>query len=208
MDLPYEDLIKLLVSLLAGAIIGFEREMHNKSAGFRTITLITVGSTLFTMLSLRLDQEARVAAQIVSGIGFLGAGVILLSEKKVKGLTTASSIWVAAAIGMSIGMGQFALAGAVGLMVLVVLWFFVRIDVWLNKHGREIRTYRISAREIEKLNELDKSFRELGIRVQQKREYKIPDLFIVEWDTRGMLAKQEEFTHRVARDAEILSLDY
>lgn len=207
-EFVYDDLIKLLVSLLAGAIIGFEREMHNKSAGFRTITLITVGSTLFTMLSLQLDQEARVAAQIVSGIGFLGAGVILFSEGKVKGLTTAASVWVAAAIGMAIGMGQFALAGYTGLMVLVVLWFFVRIDIWLNKRGREIRTYRISAEDIEKLESLDKLFKQLHIRVIHKREYKIPDLFTVEWDTRGTLANQEEFTRLTARDRDIRFLEY
>lgn len=207
-EFVYDDLIKLLVSLLAGAIIGFEREMHNKSAGFRTITLITVGSTLFTMLSLQLDQEARVAAQIVSGIGFLGAGVILFSEGKVKGLTTAASVWVAAAIGMAIGMGQFALAGFAGLMVLVVLWLFVRMDIWLNKRGREIRTYRISAEDMEKLESLDKLFKQLHIRVVHKREYKIPDLFTVEWDTRGTLANQEEFTRLTTRDRGIRFLEY
>lgn len=208
MEFLTEDLIKLLVSLLAGAVIGFEREMHNKSAGLRTITLITVGSTLFTMISLQLDQEARVAAQIVSGVGFLGAGVILFSEGKVKGLTTAASVWAAAAMGMAIGMGQFALAAYAGLMILVVLWFFVRIDIWLNKLGREIRTYRISAKEIEKLEDLDNLFRQQHILVIYKREYKNPNLFIAEWHTRGKLASQQEFTRQVTRKPEIISVEY
>ncbi|MDX9991498.1 MAG: MgtC/SapB family protein [Anaerolineales bacterium] len=208
MDFITADLAKLLISLLAGAIIGFEREMHNKSAGFRTITLITVGSTLFTMLSLQLDQEARVAAQIVSGVGFLGAGVILFSEGKVKGLTTAASVWAAAAMGMAIGMGRFALAAYAGLMILVVLWFFVRIDIWLNKLGREIRTYRISAAAIEELVGLDERFKQLHIRVIHKREYKTPDLFTVEWETRGTLAHQKEFTRDAIRNPQIISIDY
>lgn len=208
MEFVVENLLKLLIALLAGAVIGFEREMHNKSAGLRTITLITVGATLFTILSLKFEQDARIAANIVSGIGFLGAGVILFAEGKVKGLTTASSIWAAAAIGVSIGVGEYILAGAAGLMVVVVLWLFVRIDRWLNQKGREIRTYRISSERIDKLEELDQLFRQLHIHVWQKREYKTPELFICEWDTRGGLLQQEEFTRLTTRDPEIIAVDY
>ena len=208
MNFLTEDMIKILISLAIGALIGFEREMHNKSAGFRTITLISIGSTLFTILSLQLDQEARVAAQIVSGIGFLGAGVILFSEGKVKGLTTASSIWSAAAIGMAVGLGEFKLAVVVAVLVLTVLQIFVRIDLWLNNHGREIRTYRIGAEEISSLETLDSLLKSLKIQVLQKREYKTPEFYLCEWDTRGALSKQEEFTRQATRNPAILSIDY
>jgi putative Mg2+ transporter-C (MgtC) family protein len=97
-----QELIKLVFALLAGSLVGIERAAPAKAAGLRTITLITVGSTLFTMLSFHFSpgDPGRVAANIVVGIGFLGAGAILLSQGKLRGLTTASSIWVAAAVGM------------------------------------------------------------------------------------------------------------
>jgi putative Mg2+ transporter-C (MgtC) family protein len=93
MILNDQEMLKLLVALLVGGIVGFEREVHAKAAGLRTITLITVGATLFTILSSHFSaiEPGRVAANIVVGVGFLGAGAILLSEGKVKGLTTASS---------------------------------------------------------------------------------------------------------------------
>jgi putative Mg2+ transporter-C (MgtC) family protein len=203
-----EDFTKLAVALLIGAIIGLEREMHNKSAGLRTITLITVGATLFTILSLKLGEGDRISANIVSGVGFLGAGAILFTEGRVKGLTTASSIWAAAAMGMAIGLGEFALAAATGLMVIAVLWIFARIDRWLDARGREVRTYLISATSTKKLDELDNLFHKLQIRVLQKREYKQADRFSCEWDTRGPLAKQEEFARKTARDPQVVLLDY
>jgi putative Mg2+ transporter-C (MgtC) family protein len=208
MNLNPEDFIKLLIALLIGLGIGFEREIHNKSAGLRTITLITLGATLFTILSLQFEQDARVAANIVSGIGFLGAGVILFAEGKVKGLTTASSIWAAAALGMAVGMGQYLLAATAGLMVVLVLWLFVRIDIWLNRRGREIRTYRVSAASPELLDWVEQRMKHLKIHVAQKREYKTSGLFICEWDTRGALDKQEELAHQIVRNADIAALEY
>jgi putative Mg2+ transporter-C (MgtC) family protein len=106
-----------------------EREIHSKAAGLRTITLITVGATLFTILSVKFGDPAtsRVAANIITGIGFLGAGVILFAEGKLKGLTTASSIWVAAALGMAVGIGEYGLAMATSIIVIIVLAFFARL---------------------------------------------------------------------------------
>ena len=94
-----EDIIKLSLSLLAGAVIGAEREYKNKNAGFRTIILVTVGATLFTMLSglLTDGKDFHVVGNIVVGIGFLGAGTIFKEGDDVKGLTTAAAIWISAA---------------------------------------------------------------------------------------------------------------
>src|SRR5688572_10998503 len=103
-------LLKLLISVLIGIIIGGEREYRNKSAGFRTIILICLGSTIFTILSGKIGDDtgaSRVAANIVTGIGFLGAGAIMREGLTVQGLTTASTIWVAAALGMAVGGGEF-----------------------------------------------------------------------------------------------------
>lgn len=109
------DLVKAVTSLIIGMILGAERELKDKAAGFRTITLICLGSTLFSLLSYKLgmgesEDATRIASYVVSGIGFLGAGVIFKDGFTINGLTTASIIWIAAAIGMSIGFGQFYIA--------------------------------------------------------------------------------------------------
>src|SRR5690606_6490386 len=109
------DIVKIICSIIAGNILGVEREFKDKSAGLKTITVICLGSTLFTILSFKMgagdsEDATRIASYVVSGIGFLGAGVIFKDGITVSGLTTASIIWMAAAIGMSLGFGEFVLA--------------------------------------------------------------------------------------------------
>ncbi|MBE3098588.1 MAG: MgtC/SapB family protein [Planctomycetes bacterium] len=121
------DLIgRLVVACLLGAVIGLEREVRQKAAGLRTNALIAFGAALFTILGLELaaggGDPSRVASTIVTGIGFLGAGAILRTDKTVHGLTTAATIWVNAAIGMAAGSGAYALAVAATAIALVVLW--------------------------------------------------------------------------------------
>jgi putative Mg2+ transporter-C (MgtC) family protein len=125
--------VRLLLGLVAGGLIGFEREYRRQPAGFKTHILICVGSTLLMLLSIYIPQQffdmkngdpGRIAAQVVSGIGFLGAGAILKLGNNVKGLTTAASIWVSAAIGLTIGAGMFIpafIALAIILFVLIIL---------------------------------------------------------------------------------------
>jgi putative Mg2+ transporter-C (MgtC) family protein len=121
---------RLLTAALLGAVLGFERELRQKSAGLRTNILIAIGSALFTLMSYELAGEAagadpgRVAAQIVTGIGFLGAGAIMRTDSGVHGLTTAAAIWVNAAVGVAAGGGEYHLAfiaTAVTVAVLLVL---------------------------------------------------------------------------------------
>ena len=107
------DVYKAIISIVAGLILGFEREMKDKSAGLKTITVICLGSTLFSIISYKLAGDGdptRIASYIVSGIGFLGAGVIFKEGFTIYGLTTAGVIWIAAAIGMSIGFGEVYIA--------------------------------------------------------------------------------------------------
>src|SRR5574339_1054536 len=104
-----ENLIKLGMAIVVGGIVGAEREFRDKAAGFRTIILITVGSALFTIFSASLDPgftRTRIAANIVTGIGFLGAGAIVREHGRIGGLTTAATIWLSAALGMGIGAGE------------------------------------------------------------------------------------------------------
>jgi putative Mg2+ transporter-C (MgtC) family protein len=114
--LPDAELIRrLLTAAVLGAVLGFEREIRQKAAGLRTNTLIAIGSALFTVMSYELaaDGQAdpgRVAAQIVTGIGFLGAGAIMRTGSGVQGLTTAATVWVNAAVGVAAGGGEYHLA--------------------------------------------------------------------------------------------------
>jgi putative Mg2+ transporter-C (MgtC) family protein len=124
---------RLLLAAALGGLLGAERELRRKSAGFRTNILIALGSAVFTIASLTLAgdtaDQTRIAAQIVTGIGFLGAGAILHHREAVHGLTTAATVWVNAALGVAAGGGQYRLAivaGAITLIVLLVLGPFER----------------------------------------------------------------------------------
>ena len=121
-----EPFLRLLAAMAMGGLIGLERELRAKDAGLRTHFLVALGSALSTLVSqygfgADLKDSSRVAAQVVSGIGFLGAGTIIFQKNVVHGLTTAAGLWVTAAIGLSCGTGMFAVAGATTVLVLLGL---------------------------------------------------------------------------------------
>src|SRR5512133_3601325 len=136
MLLDPENLLKLLLALLVGGLIGMEREFRDKAAGFRTMICICLGATLFTILSSLLgqpDDVTRIASEIVTGVGFLGAGAILRGPAgSVTGLTTAATIWLVAALGMAIGGGAYLLALATTAAVLLVLWVFPLLEARID----------------------------------------------------------------------------
>ncbi len=117
---------RLIAAAFMGAVIGIERERHEHPAGIRTHMLVSIGSAAFTVLSIysfgQGSDPGRVAAQIVTGIGFLGAGSILKASGTIHGLTTAASLWVVAAVGMAAGAGAWGVAIATTIIVLISLW--------------------------------------------------------------------------------------
>lgn len=118
--------LRLIIAMVLGGIVGLEREYRAKDAGFRTHFLVALGSALFTLLSVYgftegVKDTSRVAAQVVSGIGFLGAGIIVFQKNVIRGLTTAAGLWVTAAIGMACGVGQFYMAVLVTVLMLIGL---------------------------------------------------------------------------------------
>ena len=129
--------LRLLLAAGLGAAIGLEREYRQKPAGLRTNILIAAGSALYTILSVSIagGTPDRVAAQIVTGIGFLGGGAILRSRNSVHGMTTAATIWVNAAIGMAAGLGEPALAVVATLLTLAVLVVLPPIEAYFERRG-------------------------------------------------------------------------
>jgi putative Mg2+ transporter-C (MgtC) family protein len=120
--LTVETFESLLIAVALGAIVGIEREHAHRPAGLRTHMLVSLGSCLFTLMSASFGgQPAQVAGGVVAGIGFIGAGTIWGEKDKVKGITTAASLWTTAAIGLTAGLGDFLLAGTVTLLVLIIL---------------------------------------------------------------------------------------
>jgi putative Mg2+ transporter-C (MgtC) family protein len=144
--LPADLAWRLLLAAGLGAAVGLEREYRQKPAGLRTNILIALGSALFTILSISMGHESgtadRIAAQIVTGIGFLGGGAILRSGNTVHGMTTAATIWVNAAIGVAAGMGQYALATATAVLTLVVLGILPPIEAYFERRAGLIDRHR------------------------------------------------------------------
>ena len=128
-----DTIVKVLLAIGVGILVGLEREYHEKAAGLRVIPLVCVGATLFTLyggVSGNKFVNPQVAAGVVTGVGFLGAGVILRDRGQVTGLTTAATIWTSAALGMGIGLGDYLLVGVTTALVLLILWTFPRLNIW------------------------------------------------------------------------------
>ena len=129
-DIANPDLIKVALAVVCGGVLGMERQYKNKTAGFRTIILICLGSAIFTMVAQHAGQVANL--NIVTGVGFIGAGVIFKDNIAVSGLTTAAVIWISAAIGMADGAGNYMLALISTLVTLVVLLLFNLLEVYID----------------------------------------------------------------------------
>ena len=165
MTIDWNLILRLVIAGLMGACIGLEREFRAKEAGLRTHFIVALGSALFMLLSHyafsgRFDA-ARVAAQVVSGIGFIGAGVIIFQKNAVRGVTTAAGLWVAAAIGLACGAGMYDVAGAAALMTVICLelmhFFHLRygekvVDLTLKSQGNQDLLAVLDVLKAEKIN--------------------------------------------------------
>ena len=162
MTIEWSFILRLLIAGLLGGIIGLEREFRAKEAGLRTHFIVALGSALFMLISQyafsgRFDA-ARVAAQVVSGIGFIGAGVIIFQKNVVRGVTTAAGLWVAAAIGLACGAGMYAVAAAASLMTLLCLETMHLITRRYGEKSLTINISPVTPEELLKLMETMKQF--------------------------------------------------
>ncbi len=166
-DIANSDLIKIGIAVLCGAILGLERQYKNKTAGFRTIILICLGSTIFTMISQRAGQGVNI--NLVTGVGFIGAGVIFKDNISVNGLTTAAVIWVAAAIGMAIGSGNYTLSLISTVLTVLVLVLFHIFETYLDKiHHEKLLSVVFDSADFDNLLLLEDIIRKHELKLQRR----------------------------------------
>ena len=210
---PMQDFVwKLILAVIVGGLIGAEREYRSKSAGFRTLTLICLGAALFTMLSELLGGKGtpdRIAANVVVGIGFVGAGVIFKGDTKVSGITTAAMIWVTAALGMGIGAGYEILSSIACLLVLTVLFIFSLLEGWIDRVN-QIRNYKIVCNfENETLHRYEKLFKQHNLKFKLSRQTKtLTDMITGEWVVQGSLNNHRHFIRELLKDPTVKGFEF
>jgi putative Mg2+ transporter-C (MgtC) family protein len=183
-----QDIISMLMSVLCGGIIGFEREYKNKSTGFRTIVLITLGSTIFTIVSRHgAGADDRISANIITGIGFIGAGVIFKDRMSVMGLTTAAVIWTAAAIGMTTGIGYHSLAFVFTIITLVILVLVDKVEVLIGKMNKnKMLNISFNSADVTQLQTLEDAIKKHHLKSKRVEVFKNDEVLCVVLQVTGI----------------------
>jgi putative Mg2+ transporter-C (MgtC) family protein len=213
-DLRLDLLLKLVMAVVLGGAVGLEREIAGKPAGLRTNILICVGAALITDISIeivrgadgsRLGDPARLAAQIVSGIGFIGAGTIMQARGTVTGLTSAATIWVVAAIGITIGAGKYIEAAGAGVLVTVVLAGLGTLEHRLRR-ARRVLSCTIRARPGFPQDELEQHLAASGIRIIGQRMFDHAEDRVFELKLAGPARQFEVVTEKLLTNAGIFGV--
>lgn len=202
--------LRLLISFGVGAAIGLEREYRSKAAGFRTMIMICLGSTIFTEISIHLGGENpdRIAASIVSGIGFLGAGVIFKDGLTVTGITTATTIWITAALGMAVGAGEYFISIVGSGVVLIVLTVLEKLQTYVER-WHQTRLYRINIRGAENFSaELERLIRESNLHFKKRRDMKDENCFVMIYELFGEEGELEQFNNLLKTEPRVISFSY
>jgi putative Mg2+ transporter-C (MgtC) family protein len=214
MILTQDIVLKLVLSILVGGLLGAEREYRSKSAGFRTLTLICLGATVFTIFSQIIGGAGnpdRIASNIVTGIGFVGAGVVFKGDNtsKVNGITTAAMIWVTAALGMAIGAGYWLAALVATGMIFVVLFVFSLLEDRIDRIN-QLRKYRIVCPfENEMLVRFETLFKTHHLRFKRTRQGKTAENMVTgEWLVQGSEQNHRHVIHELMRDPSVRALEF
>lgn len=204
-------IFRLVLAIIIGGIIGAEREYQNKSAGFRTMMLICMGSALFTIVSMELagtNTPDRIASNIVTGIGFVGAGVIFKGDTGINGVTTAATIWVVAALGMSIGGGFEWIAIAGCLLLLPILYAFTFVEKWLDRIN-QLHVYKIVCTyEPEVIDQYERLFKNYRLKPGDGLYRKDGDAFFATWNVHGPEKNHQKFIREVLHDPSVKSFEF
>jgi len=209
--LSNQDIQRLLVSLLIGAIIGAEREYRSKSAGLRTMILVCMGACLFTIASNSMggpNNPDRIAANIITGIGFIGAGVIFKEENRVSGITTATTIWMVAALGMEIGMGNYLTASICTAIILIVLVMLIYVQNYIGKKN-QLRDYRIVCTYRDKtLKKYEHLITKHQLTALRGKQSKVGNCITGNWLVQGPVKCHEALIAELLKDPEITEFDF
>lgn len=208
--IEYETAIQLLLSFFIGTAIGIEREYRSKAAGLRTMIMICLGSTIFTEISISIGASSpdRIASNIITGIGFLGAGVIFKDNLTISGITTATTIWISAALGMAVGAGEYFIALAGSVVVLIVLTVFENAKQVISRI-HQARTYKITIPQDDSfIALLEKELKKLNLKFLQERQMKNTDDYILLYEVFGSEKKLHAFNVFLSHDTRVKSYEY
>jgi putative Mg2+ transporter-C (MgtC) family protein len=203
-------LLRLLMVIIVGGIIGAEREYRSKSAGFRTMILICLGSFLFTTFSKYMSDVSpdRIASNIVTGIGFLGAGVIFKSDNRVNGITTAATIWAVAALGMGIADGFYYLVLASTAIVMASLLLLTKLEFVIDRINQS-HTYKIVSPYKEELfKQYEDLFAECHLRYKRVKRTNSGENIIGIWHVQGSEKNHNRFTKRILHHPEVVEFEF
>jgi len=203
------ELLLIFISVILGILIGTEREYRNKSAGLRTFILICFGTCLFTILSMKIgmDDPDRIAANIITGIGFLGAGVIFKGDNKIDGITTATTIWATASIGMAVGSGYVYLAVLGTLLVLLILSSLTSFERLIDREHK-IREYRITVANHHDMDYCKHLFERHHLKsIISKQQYSEGTL-TTSWIITGKGARHESLMRSLMEDEKIIGYQF
>lgn len=203
-------LFRLLLVIIIGGLIGAEREYRSKSAGFRTMILICLGSFLFTTFSIHISPQTpdRIASNIVTGIGFLGAGVIFKSENRINGLTTAAAIWATAALGMGIADSAYVEVLIGTFIVLISLLLLTKLETLID-HVNQSRVYKIvSSYKPELLYEYEKILKEYKLQYKRMKQTKVGDDITGSWLVHGKEKGHQKFIEHILHDPSVKEFEF
>jgi len=208
--IEYETAIQLLLSFFIGTAIGTEREYRSKAAGLRTMIMICLGSTIFTEISISIGASSpdRIASNIITGIGFLGAGVIFKDNLTISGITTATTIWISAALGMAVGAGEYFIALAGSVVVLIVLTVLENAKQVISRI-HQARTYKITIpRDDSFIGLLETELKNLKLKFLQERHMKNEEDYILMYEVFGSDKKLTAFNQFLTHEARVKSYEY
>lgn len=206
-----EIIIRFLLAALWGGLVGMEREYRSKSAGFRTMIMISIGSCCFTILSMFIGEGSnpdRIASNIVTGIGFLGAGVIFKGDNRVNGITTAATIWAVAAVGMAIGAGKYFMAGYASILILIVLAILPMVETMIDNLS-QIKEYKVQCTySATAATEIEKLFRHYKLRHRLGSQVKENSLLTIEWSAQGHKKNHRAFAQAMLNKEDIKRFEF
>ncbi|HVG41813.1 MAG TPA: MgtC/SapB family protein [Chitinophagaceae bacterium] len=203
-------LFRLLLVVFVGGIIGAEREYRSKSAGFRTMILICLGSFLFTTFSIYISgsNSDRIASNIVTGIGFLGAGVIFRSDNGINGITTAATIWVVAALGMGIADGAYSIVLIATGVIMMALLLLTKLENIIDKLNQTHNYKIVSQYKEDLLQQYENLFEECHLNYKRIKQTKSGSKITGSWMVQGTKKNHKVFVEKILHDASVEEFEF